>query len=217
MVDGTCRAVRSALGRGLPDRFDHCHWRYVSMRLFRLAAVGALLIGMTPALVLAQAAPPNPPTELPKPPAATSEEQPKAPAATTAPDKAGDKAAPAAPAGAQSAPAEAKPQAAPGTGRPGPLAACRGDIAKLCRGKPGGINRCLNENAAQLSPECTAARGEIASKTKAMRQACAGDVRSLCRTEGRGKGGGGIVQCLRSNEAKLSPACSAAFRDRYAQ
>jgi hypothetical protein len=126
---------------------------------------------------------------------------------------------------AQSAPAAAPPGAATGggaataaTGEGGgrPLAACRADIEKLCPGAVrGDRRRCLNENAAKLSPECTAARADIEVKAKAMREACAGDVRTHCAEAGKRKGGEGIGQCLRANEAKLSVACTTAMKARY--
>jgi hypothetical protein len=128
---------------------------------------------------------------------------------------------------AQSAPAAAPsaPAVAPsGTDAgPRPLAACRADVDKLCPNAKGPERRaCMRDNAAKLSPECSAALADIQAKAKAMREACGADVQSLCaeaakaqKGEAQGKGAGPIVQCLRANEAKLSAGCATAFKARY--
>ncbi|MGE0768861.1 MAG: hypothetical protein AB7L90_20665 [Hyphomicrobiaceae bacterium] len=97
-----------------------------------------------------------------------------------------------------------------------PLAVCRADVDKLCPGSKGGKRRaCLKDNAAKLSPECATAFTEIESKAKAMREACADDVKTHCASAPKGKGGSGIVQCLRVSSEKLSAACRTAFTARY--
>ena len=97
------------------------------------------------------------------------------------------------------------------------LAVCNADVAKLCPDAKGGKRRaCLKENTAKLSPECATAYADVEAKAKAMREACADDVKAHCADTGAGKGGqGGVVQCLRSNAAKLSSACSAAVSARF--
>ena len=103
-----------------------------------------------------------------------------------------------------------------GRGRSARLSVCRADLAKLCPDATKGARRtCLKDNLAKLSPECAAAFTDIEVKAKAMREACAGDVQAHCATAGKGKGGSGIVQCLRANEAKLTPACNTAVKSRY--
>ncbi len=95
-----------------------------------------------------------------------------------------------------------------------PMAACRGDVETLCPGTAKGERRkCLDDNAAKLSPACTAARADIAAKAKAMSAACQGDVKSHC--DGIQPGDGKLMQCLRTNVAKLSPACGTAVKARF--
>jgi len=96
------------------------------------------------------------------------------------------------------------------------LAVCNADLAKLCPDAKGGKRRaCLKENTAKLSSECATAYADVEAKAKAMREACADDVKAHCADTGAGKGGRGVVQCLRSNTAKLSSACNAAISARF--
>ena len=116
---------------------------------------------------------------------------------------------------ASTAPSEAKADAAEATTKGGALAACRPDAEKLCAAAPkGGRRNCLKENAAKLSPECTAAMADLEAKAKAMREACATDVKTNCAA---GAKGAAVVQCLRESRAKLSPACGTAFEARYSK
>lgn len=95
------------------------------------------------------------------------------------------------------------------------LTACRADAQKLCKdAAKGGRVACLRENSAKLSTECTAALADVDAKTKAMREACAEDVKTHCAAGVKGRS---VVQCLRESRAKLSPACGAAFEARYAK
>jgi len=90
------------------------------------------------------------------------------------------------------------------------LAACRADIAKLCPDAKGSKrNVCLKDNTAKLTPECATAYADVEAKAKAMRDACAEDVKTHC------KGVKGPAQCLRTNSSKLSPACSIAVEARF--
>ena len=108
----------------------------------------------------------------------------------------------------------AAPATAPEPGKGAPLAVCRADIDQLCPGAAKGDRRkCLTDNAAKLSPACTSAIADLQGKIKAMREACAVDVKSLCADTA--KGGGAIVQCLRGNAAKLSPGCDTAIKARF--
>ncbi|MBS0242483.1 MAG: hypothetical protein JSS20_09915 [Proteobacteria bacterium] len=94
-----------------------------------------------------------------------------------------------------------------------PLAACKGDVEKLCPGiGKGEARKCLRDNTAKLSPECSAAIADLEGKVKAMRQACKEDVKSLCA---EGAKGAAVVQCLRESRPKLTPACASAFDARY--
>jgi hypothetical protein len=95
------------------------------------------------------------------------------------------------------------------------LSACRTDAATICKeAAKGGRIACLRQNASKLSPECTAALAELDAKAKAMREACAEEVKANCAVGAKGRA---VVQCLRESRAKLSPACSAAFEARYAK
>ena len=97
-----------------------------------------------------------------------------------------------------------------------PLAACRADVARLCPDAKGGKRgECLEKNTDKLSPSCAAAFADVTAKAKTMRDACADDVKTHCATASKGNGGRGIVQCLRSNTAKLSSACNAAISARF--
>ncbi len=116
--------------------------------------------------------------------------------------------------------------------------ACRGDYPKVCKGVPTGgapALQCLETNKAKLSAGCEKAVSAASGETSAMaapgaaattaapaiialrpmrpreellvmRSACGGDIRSLCG--GIAPGGGRIAQCLASNSASLSPACT---------
>ena len=97
-----------------------------------------------------------------------------------------------------------------------PMATCRADVKALCatveRGK-GAKVQCLVENRAKASPECQAAmvaiQERMAKKGEKRRLAdCRADVATLCATAAKGTE---RVQCLRQNEAKVSPACSQAL------
>ena len=95
------------------------------------------------------------------------------------------------------------------------MAACRTDVKALCatveRGK-GAKMQCLVENKAKASPECRAAmvaiQERMAKGEKRRLADCRADVATLCATAAKGTE---RVQCLRQNEAKVSPACSKAL------
>lgn len=115
---------------------------------------------------------------------------------------------------AQSAPAPAATSPPGQTEGDRPMAACRADVDTLCPGTARGERRkCLQDNQAKLSPTCQSALTEMQARAKAMREACAGDVKSHCA--GIESAGGQLVQCLRTNVAKLSPTCGAAFLARH--
>ncbi len=98
------------------------------------------------------------------------------------------------------------------------LAVCRADMEKYCPGTSRGARRtCMTENAAKLSPECSAAFADVEAKAKAMRDACSADVTAHCAAAGKGEGGRGIVTCLRENKAKVTPTCATAMEARYAR
>jgi hypothetical protein len=104
----------------------------------------------------------------------------------------------------------------PAEGRSGRLAACREDVERLCPAAAGGARLgCMRENVEKLTPACATAFKEIESLAKAMREACAEDVKLFCSTERNSKGGSTIVPCLRTNETKLAPACVKALDARF--
>ena len=110
---------------------------------------------------------------------------------------------------------------APGSVTGNPMAACRADMKSLCgtveRGR-GARMQCLVENKAKASPECQAAMAAIQERfagggvNKSERRgrfaACQADLATLCPEAAKGMA---RAQCLRQNEAKVSPACSQAL------
>jgi hypothetical protein len=95
----------------------------------------------------------------------------------------------------------------------GRFAACRSDLATFCGATKGKERaQCLSQNEAKLSPECGAlvkqAQGFRLNARQA-RQTCKADAQALCG--GVDKASGGVMQCLRQNEAKVSPACNQAL------
>lgn len=119
------------------------------------------------------------------------------------------------------APGQTTPQAQPPAKGASPLPAatplrlsmraCRTDAATLCasveRGRGGRI-KCLMDNQAKLSAECTAAITAVRSQQQQQQQtnraACTADVAKLC-PDARGPA---RQQCLQANQAQLSPACA---------
>jgi hypothetical protein len=117
------------------------------------------------------------------------------------------------------------------------MQACRKDMRTLCgdiaRGKDGRKARleCLISNRDKVAPECAAVIADIEDRItggkskraggkaavapevkearKAMRQACKGDVDTLCKDVPRERGG--VRQCLTDNTAKLTPPCADAL------
>lgn len=152
------------------------------------ALLGAALIALIPMTSLAQSPVPAA-TPTPEPPPAQSQPT----ASPTVPDAAVEK----------------------GAERRRPMAACRQDVEVFCAGKvKGDRRRCLDENAAKLSPACTAAREKMTSLAKDMRKSCRSDVKSLCVDATKKDGGEGVLACLNANTAKLSPDCGKAVEAR---
>jgi cysteine rich repeat protein len=90
----------------------------------------------------------------------------------------------------------------------GPLAACKADVQKLCKGtQPGGgrVLACLEAKKSELSKPCQAAT-QRAQRVAKLRQACGADVAKLCKDA---KQSGGVLGCLRENQSKLSASCQA--------
>ena len=92
--------------------------------------------------------------------------------------------------------------------------ACATDVATFCAGAKGqGRVECLKANEAKLSATCVQAREQAKEgrrvATKQARQACQADAAALCGAAGNGRGA--QMQCLRANEAKVSPGCGQAL------
>ncbi|HUH65056.1 MAG TPA: cysteine rich repeat-containing protein [Syntrophales bacterium] len=91
--------------------------------------------------------------------------------------------------------------------------ACKADIEKFCKDiKPGKgrIWACLKSNGDRLSRECADHIAQAQERNREFLQACRGDAAKFCKGVTAGKGG--IISCLKSHEAELSPACAAAFK-----
>jgi hypothetical protein len=204
---------------------------------FRLDKAALDAVGPKPSESSAPAAAPTAPAATPAMPApapAAAAPSPP-PSATEAPAAAAEPAAPAPPGPA--APEGRKPP-------PSPIAvvraACRGDFGVHCPGvRPGGSAalRCLQANAAALSPPCreaVMAIGEGRAPPPAgaaaapppvaplgpippMRPRRALEILSFCGPDERmlcgnvPPGGGRILECLARNYARLSPECYGAL------
>ncbi len=108
---------------------------------------------------------------------------------------------------------------------------CRASFEKFCKNvKPGGgaIFKCLKEHEAELPPECKAHAekmkgqqgqgmgmgegGHRGGKFKQAREACKTDREKFCKDVQPGSGG--ILKCMKENEAQLSADCKAALPKR---
>lgn len=92
-----------------------------------------------------------------------------------------------------------------------PLAACQTDLATFCSGSLEKPAKCLNANRAKLSPECQSALQAVAAVRTKVGEACKADAASLCGADA-GKPGK-LVQCLRTNQAKVSAGCNAVLAE----
>jgi len=99
--------------------------------------------------------------------------------------------------------AQTPPAAAP-QARP-----CQADVARLCPNAHGRseVHACLQQNASQLSAECTAHIDQVKQRVEAAREACQPDVAKFCADVK--PGGGRIVACLKQHSSELSDACKA--------
>ena len=85
---------------------------------------------------------------------------------------------------------------------------CFKDIEKFCKGLPAGDGRqrqCLKQHETELSIECQRYREDVQKALAVAVSGCQQEIKELCKGMGRGRRR--MVQCLRSNEAKLSPTC----------
>ena len=100
------------------------------------------------------------------------------------------------------------------------MSACTADEQKFCPDAKTRSERaqCLKSHEAELSQGCKDLRARAAnarSKAQemraAMKDACKSDAETLCKDVKPGRGGSGMMQCLRSHEADLSAACKDAL------
>jgi len=92
----------------------------------------------------------------------------------------------------------------------GPSGPCAQDAKKLCPGvEPGGgrIMKCLHEHEGQLSDACKANIQKGKDELKGKLQSCKDDAQKFCK--GIQPGGGKVMECLKSHQSELSPACQA--------
>ncbi len=97
----------------------------------------------------------------------------------------------------------------------GPGKACKPDREKFCAGlKPGDgkLGACMKEHAAELSPECTAAREEAKEARKNLQANCKADADKFCADAI--KEHAGIAKCLESHASELEQACADALKSR---
>lgn len=97
----------------------------------------------------------------------------------------------------------------------GPLAACRADVDKICATAEkvqGWRGKCLRENAAKLSPECTAAIGRMRELRQKVSSICADDIKTHCAKDAETR----PMSCLKQNETKLASGCKAAMAEAFA-
>lgn len=90
--------------------------------------------------------------------------------------------------------------------------ACAGDVQTFCSGiQPGqgSIVQCLKQNIESLSQGCKDRILEVAEQAAGANQACQDDILTFC--PGVPSGGGQVAQCLKANQALLSPQCAAAM------
>jgi hypothetical protein len=84
---------------------------------------------------------------------------------------------------------------------------CRADVKRLCPGAAGGpaVRACLREHEDALSEACRTRMEAGRERGKAMKDACAADVKAHCAGVERGQGR--LHRCLREHQADLSPGC----------
>jgi hypothetical protein len=95
---------------------------------------------------------------------------------------------------------------------------CQADVGRLCQGVPaagGQIHACLKTHAAELSPPCQQAIGNMQAVKEQIHPGCHADAAKLC--QGVQPGGGRIIACLNSHRAELSPACQTNLDKRQAK
>lgn len=92
--------------------------------------------------------------------------------------------------------------------------ACAGDVQAFCNDVQPGQGRilqCLKQNIELLSQGCKDRILEVAEQVAGANQACEEEIFTFC--PGVPPGGGQVAQCLKANQAMLSPQCAAAMSE----
>lgn len=92
---------------------------------------------------------------------------------------------------------------------------CTQEIQTYCADvQPGGgrILQCLKNNEAKLSPACTGRVNDLQAAVSGPLGACRDDWAALCYHPRASTGRQEMIQCLQTNQAKLSSACQKALQ-----
>jgi hypothetical protein len=97
--------------------------------------------------------------------------------------------------------------ATPATETPRP---CADEFERFCKDVPPGLGKmiiCLAEHRTELSPACRDKVDKAVTKLEKAKQDCASDIATFCPavTPGRGR----LIDCLKKQPDKLTPACRA--------
>jgi hypothetical protein len=94
-------------------------------------------------------------------------------------------------------------------------AACKADREKFCADlQPGEGKRheCMEQHAAELTPECKAAREVAKEAWKKIQAACKADAGKFCGDAGQERRE--IGKCLDAHASELDPVCAEALKSR---
>lgn len=87
---------------------------------------------------------------------------------------------------------------------------CADEFERFCKDVKPGLGLmiiCLNEHRSELSPACQEKVGTSMAKLEKAKQDCAGDIATFCPNIK--PGAGRLLECLKKQTDKLSPACKA--------
>lgn len=92
---------------------------------------------------------------------------------------------------------------------------CKGDIEKFCKDiqkGEGRIAQCLESHKSEVTTDC---QHHMLSKKHhhEVKEACASDIKTYCPKPADGEKKPRLMQCLKENEAKLSPTCLTKFKE----
>ena len=92
---------------------------------------------------------------------------------------------------------------------------CAKDVETHCPGVEGGhgaIVKCLKENEAKLTSECSAHMTEAREAMKDVKEACHEDFEKFCHDVKPGRGR--VMKCMKKHHAELSEACKAEIKEK---